>query len=234
LTPDDDPFGRKGEEQTDAFGRPVDESSESLPAPAEGSLWSGQAERAAPEQPRPGGFLPPTDAPAEQSAWWTEPQQRPSGPSAPSTSTATSKANLATYGERVGAAVIDFFIRAAIALFFLFVGAASGSEDAAAAGLVIGYYLIAPFYAPIAMTRWEGQTVGHRAVGTRIVTRKGSPVTGGKAVTREVLVKNLVIEIGGGLLSLGVFGIVNYLWPLWDKDNEALHDKMCDTRVVKA
>ena len=30
----------------------------------------------------------------------------------------------------------------------------------------------------------------------------------------------------------GIFYAVNYLWPLWDKDRQALHDKMAETLVV--
>jgi uncharacterized RDD family membrane protein YckC len=230
LTPGgDDPFGRQGEERTDPFGRPIEEERK------EGSLWSGGTapveEPPAPEAPR---FLPPTDAPAAPAP---QPSYTPPAPSAPpATSSAPPPENLASYMERAGAAVIDFFVRAGIALAFVIVMVivAPGDDDAAAAALLIGFYVLAPFYAPVAMSRWNGQTLGHRAVGTRIVTRKGEPVTGGKAVVREFLTKHLLVEIVGGLLSFGVFAILNYLWPLWDKRNEALHDKMCDTLVVKA
>ncbi len=37
----------------------------------------------------------------------------------------------------------------------------------------------------------------------------------------------------GGLFTILILPLLNYLWPLWDKKNEALHDKMCSTRVVK-
>ena len=236
MTPDD-PFGRKGEDRTDAFGRPIDE--EQQPA---SSLWSGQAdaERIAPEEPAqqaepaapagPPRFRPPTDAPPEQAAWWSADDRSLSSPSASS----RASEDLASYGERAGAAAIDFFIRAVIVIVVTLAFATSGSEDATAGGLLIAIYLIAPLYAPLAMSRWEGQTVGHKAVNTRIVTRGGAPVRGGKAFTREFLVKNVLIEGLGGLITLGILTLVNYLWPLWDDRNEALHDKMCDTRVVKA
>lgn len=33
------------------------------------------------------------------------------------------------------------------------------------------------------------------------------------------------------VLYLGT--LVNYLWPLWDKENRALHDMVASTRVVR-
>jgi uncharacterized RDD family membrane protein YckC len=115
---------------------------------------------------------------------------------------------------------------------FLF--AFSGSEDVVALGAVLAIFVAAPLYAPVVMSQMAGQTFGHRAMETRIVTLAGEPVTGFNAFKREFLVKNLVVETLGGLFSLGIFPLLNYLWPLWDARDEALHDKMCDTRVVKA
>jgi uncharacterized RDD family membrane protein YckC len=93
--------------------------------------------------------------------------------------------------------------------------------------------LIALPYAPIMMARTKGQTVGHRAVDTRVVRRDGTPITGGGAIVREIVVKYLVFEVAGFFLLL-LPGVLNYLWPLWDDRNEALHDKICGTRVVAA
>ncbi|HEX8086103.1 MAG TPA: RDD family protein [Solirubrobacteraceae bacterium] len=125
-------------------------------------------------------------------------------------------------------------MRAFIVGIVIFAGALLAAEDGVTAGFFLGVYVIAPLYAPVVMSRLDGQTFGHRAMETRIVTRSGEPVTGWNAFKREFLVKNLVVETLGGLFSLGILPIVNYLWPLWDGRDEALHDKMCDTRVVKA
>jgi uncharacterized RDD family membrane protein YckC len=103
--------------------------------------------------------------------------------------------------------------------------------------LVIGAYAggaIGLAYAPIMIARTNGQTVGHRAVGTRIVRSDGSRLSGGNAALREVVVKSFVIEGLGGTFSLFIVPLVNYLWPLWDDKNEALHDKICSTKVVEA
>jgi uncharacterized RDD family membrane protein YckC len=234
LSDGEDPFGRRGEEETDAFGRPVDRSGSSsggslwsgggasAPAPASGG-WLPPSEAAPP--PSPPAFRPPTDAAPDASAWTGAPQV-PS-PAAPA-------GDSAEYMQRVGAAALDFVIRAVAIVVLLFVAAAIGGESAVEVAVFPIALLVVPFYAPILMSRWEGQTVGHRAVGTRIVTKQGAPVTGGKAVLREVVIKNVVIELLGGLFTFGIVNLLNYLWPLWDAKDEALHDKMCDTRVVKA
>jgi len=48
-----------------------------------------------------------------------------------------------------------------------------------------------------------------------------------------VLFKTLVV----GALSTVTFGLVfllNYLWPLWDKERRAGHDLLAKTRVIEA
>jgi uncharacterized RDD family membrane protein YckC len=94
-------------------------------------------------------------------------------------------------------------------------------------GAVIGWFV----YAPLLMARWNGQTVGHRVCATRVVMSDGSRISGGRAFVREALVKNILIE-GIGAFTFYILPIVNYLSPLWDDANEALHDKMCGTRVI--
>ena len=229
------------DEKYDAFGRPIEQRDEEeqapVPeaAPASGGFLPPTEQREEEEPAGPGGFLPPTDQPPERESWWADPAAaappawaEPAGPGA-------AQGELAEYRERVGAAVLDFLIRMAIAIAIgVVVGVAASDADAGGTGFVLALWLVTPFYAPILMTRWEGQTIGHRATNTRIVSKNGAPVTGGKAFTREVLAKTLLIEVIGAFVTVGILALVNYLWPLWDDKNEALHDKMCDTRVVKA
>ena len=223
------------DEKYDAFGRPVERDDE-----------EGGAE---PESGATGGFLPPTEQPPEREAWWAEPAPPASAPGGPSgwappasappvqgTFPADPAGRPAEWLERVGAAVIDGLVRLAIAFVLIFIVAlaTSGDQDVTTIAVLVAMWGLLPFYAPILMARWDGQTIGHRAVGTRIVNSDGSSISGRRSVVREVLVKHLLIDLGGGVLTLGIFSLVNYLWPLWDDKNEALHDKMCSTRVVKA
>ena len=229
TSPDsDDPFGRRGEEGTDAFGRP-----------REGSLFddpeAGASEPSAAEPPSapataPGGWLPPSDAPPEPAAWRPPPEPLTSVP--PWVASRAHAGEPADYGQRAGAAALDFAVRLGIALVPGLLGLVVAGTDGLIGGLLLGA-LVSLAYAPVLLVRWDGQTVGHRAVGTRIVRRDGGRLSGGNAVVREILVKSLLIE-GGGQFTLFVVTLLNYLWPLWDAHNEALHDKICGTRVVRA
>ena len=31
----------------------------------------------------------------------------------------------------------------------------------------------------------------------------------------------------------GIYSLLNYLWPIWDDKNQALHDKLAKTNVVR-
>ncbi len=146
---------------------------------------------------------------------------------------------LASWGSRVGAAAIDFLVRlaiiaapAALGATLFVVGTGAGVAGVIAGG-ISGVVLASFVYAPMMMTRTNGQTIGHRSMGTRIVMADGSRMTGGRAFVREVLVKNLLMEGVGGL-TLYILTIVNYLFPLWSAERQALHDMICKTRVVVA
>jgi uncharacterized RDD family membrane protein YckC len=144
---------------------------------------------------------------------------------------------LADWDVRLEAAVIDFFVRLGIvaacialgALLYLAGDAAGAIGLAVSAG--IGAILVWFVYAPLMLARTNGQTVGHRAASTRIVMADGTRMSGKRAFVREALVKGILID-GAGNFTFGIVPIVNYLFPLWDPNNEALHDKLCTTRVV--
>lgn len=197
----------------DAFGRPV-----------EGSLWAGPAGAHDVERPAPGGGPDPRPAVATPA-----PGPRTSGPDG---------LVLADFGRRAEAAVIDALLRLAVFLVPTLAGGAALALDsdvgafALLGGIAVGY-LASTVYEPVLMARWDGQTVGHRHAKTRIVRTDGRPVGGGRAFVREVLVKGLLVDLIGGLLFyLPV--LANYLWPLRDPRNQALHDKLCGTLVVRA
>ena len=49
---------------------------------------------------------------------------------------------------------------------------------------------------------------------------------------REFLVKGLLFGLLYAL-TLGILFLVDNLWPLWDKNNQTLHDKVMDTYIVR-
>jgi uncharacterized RDD family membrane protein YckC len=117
-----------------------------------------------------------------------------------------------------------------VVLLYVLVAGMNGEADVyLAAGL--GQLASWP-YAPIMMARTNGQTVGHRFTQTRITWDDGSPATGGRAATREILIKGILFDSLAGFLCY-IPTLLNYLWPLWDDKNEALHDKVCNTHVVR-
>jgi uncharacterized RDD family membrane protein YckC len=87
--------------------------------------------------------------------------------------------------------------------------------------------IIGAAYVTLMLSR-RGQTVGNMAVGTRVVdAQTGGLVSPGKALARWA--SELVLLI---LLVLPV--ILDFLWPLWDSQNQTLHDKMAGTFVVRS
>lgn len=156
---------------------------------------------------------------------------------------------LASWGSRVGAAVIDGLILGvpAAALFTALVGGAvglSGSDEDVALGALIGGILlwilvmgvVVLLYAPLLMRRegpHNGQTWGKQLLGIRVIRTSGEPMTFGWAALREVVIKFLGLWIASSIIPF-IPILLDYLWPLWDDENRALHDMAASTRVVRA
>jgi uncharacterized RDD family membrane protein YckC len=153
---------------------------------------------------------------------------------------------LASWGRRVGAFLIDGVIVGIGAIILLVALTAPFSvgffanDDVGIAALFVGFIVatlcvtvVAFFYAPALMARTNGQTFGRMAVGTRVVRADGQPITFGFAMLREVAVKALLFGIAGTITG-GLANLVDYLWPLWDEENRALHDFVVNTRTVEA
>ena len=158
---------------------------------------------------------------------------------------------LAGWWHRVGAAIVDGIIVAiplsilggvAIALI---VG--DSADEEAGAGAVIGvllYFIVLPLagvfvaivYGGLLMKRagqQNGQTWGKQFLNIRVVRSDGQPFTFGSAVLREAVIKGLLFGVVGGFF-FGIPTLLNFLWPLWDDENRALHDMLASTRVVNA
>jgi uncharacterized RDD family membrane protein YckC len=146
---------------------------------------------------------------------------------------------LSGYGARVGAFFLDllvvFGLQFALGFVIGIVVAASGgkvSDDRdlfQALSIVLGL-LVTLCYLTILESRkgaHNGQTLGKQATGIRIVRDDGQRVTFGRALLREGVGKQLL-----GIITLYIYLVVDYLWPLWDRENQALHDKIASTHVV--
>ncbi len=102
----------------------------------------------------------------------------------------------------------------------------------------IGVAAALVYYSPL-MWLTNGQTIGKKVLGIRVVRTDGAPMTLGRAIWREGVVKvglfgalSLAPAVGG---TIGVLvGLLDDLWPLWDRENRALHDMLARTRVRQA
>ncbi len=131
----------------------------------------------------------------------------------------------------------------AIVIFGGIGATADGGEDPDAAATAIGtsLYILLVFaillvYAPVLMARVgpnNGQTIGKQMLAIRVVRENGEAMTFGAAAIREALIKYFAVGVAASF-SFGLLGLLNYLWPLWDDENQALHDVIASTRVVKA
>jgi uncharacterized RDD family membrane protein YckC len=153
---------------------------------------------------------------------------------------------LSGWWRRVGAALIDGAIVSTgglllMALFGTVFSVGFFADDTVGAiavfvGLmlaVICFSIVALIYAPLMMSRTDGQTLGRMATGIRVVRAGGGPMTFGFAMLREVAVKALLFGIVSSM-TFGLATLLDVLWPLWDEENRALHDLIVDTRVVLA
>ena len=93
--------------------------------------------------------------------------------------------------------------------------------------LLINGAVACAYYTP-QMLRWEGRSLGKRACGIRVVRPDGEPLTAARILVRQGLVQYLL----WGFVPLA--SLLDYLWPLGDRENRALHDLAAGTRVVRA
>ncbi|TDC97362.1 RDD family protein [Actinomadura sp. 7K507] len=87
----------------------------------------------------------------------------------------------------------------------------------------------------------RGQTLGKMAVGIRVVSAADqSAISWGQALGRQAFV--YVITIATTVLNvlvpagavIGMLGMLDNAWILWDERRQAVHDKVAGTLVVKA
>ncbi|HET7736689.1 MAG TPA: RDD family protein [Nocardioidaceae bacterium] len=97
------------------------------------------------------------------------------------------------------------------------------------------------------MLWWRGATLGKMAVGLQVRLRDRPGRLPVEAVIARVIVQFLlpytlmVVALLSGsfalagllLLIYSAYGLLDHLWPLWDKKRQAWHDKAARTNVVK-
>ena len=149
-----------------------------------------------------------------------------SGKSAPLRSPEGSKLYLASFGQRLMAWGIDHVIifpivaLVTIAYFELFAVMPTLFEQLRFA--VILFYAIDILYNTVA-TWLFGATIGKEVLGLRTITEKGSAVSLGVAIKREVV----------GKLLCQVTLLYGFVMVARDEEARGLHDRIAGTRVIE-
>jgi uncharacterized RDD family membrane protein YckC len=132
--------------------------------------------------------------------------------------------NYAGFWIRFGAKFIDGIIIQIVNFSVgLLIGMAmkGGTPSVAAAVGALAGFVLAVGYGVYFNGRF-GATPGKMALKLKIVRPDGEPITYGRAFGRQFA------EMLSGL----IFGI-GYMMAGWDEQKRALHDRVCDTRVIR-
>ncbi|WP_420346678.1 RDD family protein [Pelagibius sp.] len=158
---------------------------------------------------------------------------------------------LAERGERAAAVMIDLVIMAVaitlLVLAIVFVFSQIGIGEITVAIILLTFFLIRTFYFIYFELRWQGATPGKKALGLRVIDRKGGYLRPDSVFARnimrevELFLPLLLLLAGpeGGsagwvhLLTLGWLGVF-VLLPFFNKDRLRAGDIVAGTWVVSA
>ena len=136
------------------------------------------------------------------------------------------------FWRRGGALMIDgvimYLLQLPIGILFGIGSAFTSSEGDGSPGvmlaLIIPMYIL-QFLLPalyyILMNGKYGATLGKKAVGIKIVMSDGEPITYGRAIGRYF-----------AYILSGIILYIGYIMAAFDEEKRALHDHICDTRVI--
>jgi uncharacterized RDD family membrane protein YckC len=142
---------------------------------------------------------------------------------------------LAGRGKRLGGVIIDALIVAVILVPILFVtgafrlifgGEYSFGRQAGYGLLACGIWLVLNG----SLLARSGQTIGKKAVGTKIVDLSGALPPFGKLVALRYVLPFLIAQIP---FLGGLFGLIDALF-IFGNERRCIHDYLAGTRVVEA
>jgi len=230
----------------DPYGQPPPPSPYGQQPPPPPSPYGQPAASPYGQQPAPGpyGQQPPAD-PYGQQQPWAPTTGYPANPATPYGAAVLPKEAYASWGQRVGAFLLDYVLLLPFILvgsILIGIGAAStasstnydsatgtyGTSGGGFSLLALLGYLIYTF-GVLAVSIWNrwytagrtGQSWGKRVMGLKLVREAdGQPIGGGMAFLRDLahVVDGLICYIG-------------YLFPLWDAKRQTLADKIVTTVV---
>ncbi len=145
--------------------------------------------------------------------------------------------------RRIPAMAADIAIRMAAWMGLLLLVGLSGLAETVFTGFaltvwLLAWFLLEWFYGGLLETYWNGQTIGKRLLGIRVVTVDGEPISGWQALLRNFLrVADLMPfvpldqlgALGGFPLPTGLLGLSV---PMFNCRYQRLGDLVCGTMVV--
>ncbi len=135
---------------------------------------------------------------------------------------------------RLGAAILDgliFMVMVYIPIIFTAAAVGAAGEETVSLALVIGGLLtliglVAWAWLTIRFVLRNGQTIGKKVTGIKVVRSDGTPVS----LSRIFWLRNVV----NGIISIIPFyGLIEVLF-IFSESRQCLHDKMADTIVIRA
>jgi uncharacterized RDD family membrane protein YckC len=103
--------------------------------------------------------------------------------------------------------------------------------------LLVLSILVATTVYSVVFLRWKQGTPGKLIVGVRVRERERPGRLPWSTITVRVgfvTALSLFAQVPVIGLLFGLGSLLDYLWPLWDSKNQALHDKVAGTNVVLA
>jgi uncharacterized RDD family membrane protein YckC len=118
--------------------------------------------------------------------------------------------------------MVDWVIR--LVMIVVFVGVGLAGSAGVVVAVVVGIPVFVWYHA------WNGgvggQTLGMKLFRVRLVdAHTGAKIGFARALVRWVLELLMV-------LIVGILWVVDLLWPLWDAQNQTLHDKAVGSVVI--
>jgi len=129
---------------------------------------------------------------------------------------------------RLGAKFIDAMIItvAIMVIFAVSVPMMKSTRNPSSLMAIQGLLMLLQFFIPVAYATWflgrYSATIGKMACGLKVVTAEGGRVTYAKALGRSLaeILSQIILYIG-------------YIMAAFDDEKRTLHDRICNTRVVK-
>jgi uncharacterized RDD family membrane protein YckC len=144
-------------------------------------------------------------------------ESAPQAPPEPAYNTSGASGPRASFGQRLLAAIVDFFVLLIPSIILFVIFKQGAAYQALSTLMSLAYFTYFEGGA-------SGQTVGKKALGIRVYDfREGGPIGYGRGLLRQ---------IGKYLSAIPLF--LGYFWMLWDKEKQCWQDKIAGSVVVPA